>query len=185
MEALLAFLREVVLVRITDEGRHDLPALRQNPESHAVLEGPARQHLQLRSDVEDLAAAAQTQPAREERARLIRRLLQHLEEHLAAEASLLHIDNAGRGWVAANHWFGLTEGPVIDIDSLREDQADGAVLNRLSRLKPGEKLMLLGSRDPHPLWLRLQQRDPGGYSWEATQDNEGTWSLEVLRRVAG
>ena len=37
-------------------------------------------------------------------------------------------------WVAANHWCGLTEGPVIDIDALCEDQADGAVLNRLSRL---------------------------------------------------
>jgi len=45
--------------------------------------------------------------------------------------------------------------------------------------------MLLGSRDPHSLWLRLQERDPGGYSWEVTQDNEGTWWVDVLRRVAG
>ena len=183
LDVLLGFLREVVLARITDEDRHVLSALRQNPGNDAVLEELARQHLQLRSDIEDLAAASQDQPAREERARLIRSLLRHLEDHLAAEAPLLHTVNAGRDWVAANHWFPLTEGPVINIDALRHDQADGAVLNRLTRLRPGEELVLRGRHDPHPLWLRLQQRDPGGYSWEATQDSDGTWSVRVVRRV--
>ena len=65
---------------------------------------------------------------------------------------------------------------------IRDDQADGAVLNRLTRLRPGEPLELRASRDPHPLGLRLQQRDPGGYSWEATQTSADGWSVQVLRR---
>ncbi len=185
LEALLGFLREVVLARITDEDRHILPELRQQPGNADLLDNLARQHLQLRDDIEDLAAAAQSQPAREARAQLIRRLLRHLEDHIAAEASLLHTAHITRDWVAASHWFPLTEGPVIDMDALRDDQADGAVLNRLTWLRPGEHVMLRGSRDPHPLWLRLQQRDPGGYSWEATQDSaSASWSVRVLRRDA-
>jgi uncharacterized protein (DUF2249 family) len=183
LASFLGFLREVVLARITDEDRHILPALRAQAGSETVLQELAQQHLQLRSDIEDLASAAQDEPAREERARMVRRLLRHLEAHLAAEASLLHTVNADRQWVAANHWFALTEGPVIDVDALRPDQADGAVLNRLTRLAPCERLELRGTRDPHPLWLRLQQRDPGGYSWEATQDDVSGWSVQVMRRA--
>ena len=71
---------------------------------------------------------------------------------------------------------------MIAMDQLREDQAQPAMLNRLTRLHTGEQVELPGHRDPHPIWLRLQERDPGGHSWEATQDNEHGWSVTICRR---
>ena len=72
---------------------------------------------------------------------------------------------------------------MVHVDALRSDQADGAVLNRLTRLARRERLELRGTHDPHSLWLWLQQRDPGGHSWEATQDDLGGWSVHVMRRA--
>jgi len=186
LEALLGYLREVVLARVSDEDRHALPALRQAPGPHPELDQLDQQHLELRSDVEDLAAAAQGHSGREQQAAIIRRLVNHLETHLAAEARLLH---GGRHavsgdppWLDASHWFPLIGGPVIELDELRDEQVEGAVLNRLTRLRADEQIQLHGHRDPHPIWLRLQQRDPGGYSWEATQDAGARWSVAVCRR---
>lgn len=183
LDFLLGFLREVVLARITHEDRHLLPALRQAPGDHPELDQVADEHLRLRSDIDDLAAAAQGHRSREEQVEIVRRFVGHLEAHLAAEAALLHTAGRNPEWVAASHWFALTEGPVIDIDALRADQAEGAVLNRLSRLHPGEHVELRGRTDPHPLWLRLQQRYPGGYAWEVMHAADGRWSVGVLRRA--
>ena len=186
LEALLGYLREVVLARISDEDRHALPVLRQTPGAHPALDQLAQEHLQLRSDLDDLAEAAQGHSGRAQQAGIIRRLISHLESHLATEASLLHGNRStvsgDRQWLAASHWYPLTEGPVIEMDRLRPDQAEAAVLTRLTRLRAGEQVELRGHRDPHELWLRLQQRHPGGYSWEATQDTGDVWSVTVCRR---
>jgi len=186
LQALLDYLREVVLARISDEDRHALPALRQAPGGpHLELDQLDQQHLELRSDVEDLAAAAQGHSGREQQAAIIRRLVSHLETHLAAEAWLLHGNrhavSGDPSWLAASHWFPLIGGPVIELDELREEQVEGAVLNRLTRLRAGEQVQLHGHRDLSDL-VRLQQRDPGGYSWEATKDAGARWSVAVCRR---
>ena len=106
----LGFLREVVRARITDEDRHVLPTLRAQAGREAVLREPIRQHLQLRSDIEDLTSAAQDELAIQERARMVRRLLRHLEDHLAGEALLVHTVNVNRQSVAANHRFSPCRG---------------------------------------------------------------------------
>lgn len=187
--ALLGYLREVVLTRISDEDRHALPVLRRlRPDSPELLE-LQRQHLQLRGDVDDLAAAAQGHIAREELAGVIRRLVEHLEIHLATEAAVLHRDQTatadGRAWVAASDWYPLIEGPVIEMDQLRPDQAESAVLNRLTRLRSGERVELRSGHDPHSVWERLQQRDPGGHDWQVRQDDDAGWSVTVRRRSTG
>lgn len=188
VEALLGYLREVVLMRIADEDRHALPVLRRAHPDAPELAALQRQHLQLRSDIDDLASAAQGHIAREELAGVIRRLVNHLETHLTSEAAVLHrshdIAANERMWVAASHWYPLIEGPVIEMDRLREDQAESAVLNRLTRLRPGEQVELRSGRDPHGVWIRLQQRDPGAHDWQATQDG-ASWSVTVRRRETG
>jgi uncharacterized protein (DUF2249 family) len=185
VEALLDYLREVVLTRISDEDRHVLPVLRRARPDAPELAELQRQHLQLRSDVDDLAAGAQGHVAREGLAGVIRRLVDHLEIHLATEAAVLHRDQdvtaEERAWVAASHWYPLIEGPVIEMDRLRADQAESAVLNRLTRLRPGEQVELRSGREPHAVWVRLQQRDPGAHDWQAKQDDAG-WSVTVRRR---
>ncbi len=188
VEALLGYLREVVLTRISDEERHALPVLRRVRPGAPELVELGRQHLQLRGDVEDLASAAQGHSSRGELAGVIRRLVHHLEIHLATEAAVLHRNQdataAERTWVAANHWYPLVEGRVIEMDRLRQDQAESAVLNRLTRLRPAEHVELRSSHDPHGVWVRLQQRDPGAHDWQATQDG-ASWSVTVRRRQTG
>jgi uncharacterized protein (DUF2249 family) len=187
VEALLGFLREVVLTRISDEDRHVLPMLRRARPEAPELSELQRQHLQLRGDVDDLAAGAQGHIAREKLAGVIRRLVNHLEIHLATEAAVLHRNQDAaaedRAWVAANQWYPLVEGPVIEMDRLRKDQAESAVLNRLARLRPGEELELRSAHDPHAVWVRLQQRDPAAHDWHAKPDGAG-WSVTVRRRPA-
>src|SRR5450759_1462820 len=61
------------------------------------------------------------------------------QQQLAAPARLPggYLASAS-GWARAEHWYLLTEGPLIDLDQLRPDQAEDAVLNRLTHLRAGE-----------------------------------------------
>ena len=70
------------------------------------------------------------------------------------------------------HWYLLTEGPLIDLDQLRPDQGDDAVLNRLTHLRAGEHVELHGHGDPQRLWRRLQRRAPGASSWSERRDED-------------
>src|SRR5450759_5028682 len=61
------------------------------------------------------------------------------QQQLAAPARLPggYLASAS-GWARAEHWYLLTEGPLIDLDQLRPDQAEDAVFNRLTHLRAGE-----------------------------------------------
>jgi len=123
-------------------------------------------------------------------AALTRRLITRLEERLRHEAGAMaqlpggYLASAS-GWARAEHWYLLTEGPLIDLDQLRPDQADDAVLNRLTHLRAGEHVELHGHGDPRRLWRRLQRRAPGAYSWsERRDDDRDHWRVTVARRPA-
>ncbi len=183
LAGLLGYAREVVLARITDEESTVLPMLQQAPGDHPELDQLHKEHLRLRSDIDDLAAAAQQDKDPGELPSTIRRFIARLERHLATEAAILTgSDFTDRDWATAGHWYCLTEGPVIEMDELAPHEAQAAVLNRLTRMQPGEHLELRWAANPQPVWQRLQQRDPGGYSWLATQSSAGTWSVDVSRR---
>ncbi len=185
LAGLLGYVRDVVLVRITDEDRTVLPTLQQAPGDHPELDQLHQEHLSLRSDIDDLAAAAQQDKTPADLPSIVRRLIARLERHLATEAAILTISgysSTDRDWATAGHWYGLTEGPVIEMDQLKPHEAQPAVLNRLTRLRPDEHLELHWAADPHPVWQRLQQRDPGAFSWQATQSSAGGWSVQVSRR---
>jgi uncharacterized protein (DUF2249 family) len=185
LAGLLGYVREVVLARITDEERTVLPTLQQAPGDHPELAQLHQEHLHLRSDIDDLAAAAQQDHAPADLASIVRRLIARLEGHLASEATILTARGyiAPGEWATAGHWFCLTEGPVIEMDQLKPHEAQAAVLNRLARMRPDESLELHWATNPQDLWQRLQRRDPGGYGWQATETSAGSWSVEVSRRL--
>lgn len=185
LAGLLGYVREVVLARISDEERNVLPTLLEAPGDHPELDQLHQEHLRLRSDIDDLAAAAQHDSDPAELASIVRRLVARLEGHLATEAAILTGSGSrstSHEWATAGHWYCLTEGPIIEMDQLKPHEAEAAVLNRLSRMQPDEHLVLHWASDPHPLWQRLQRREPGGYSWQATESSPGDWSVQVSRR---
>ena len=191
--ALLGYLYEVVLARISEEERQLLPALREaGPTTRSDAERLQHDHLLLRDDVDDLAAAAAAHSTRDpdQLAAIIRRLIVRLDEHLRAEAAALAKLPGGyqastAEWATVAHWYPLTEGPLIDLDQLPPDQAHDAVLNRLTHLRPGEQVELQ-SRHGHPQRLldRLQRRAPSGYSWSERRDDRNGWLVAIRRRTA-
>jgi len=140
LSALLDYVREVLLARITEEERAVLPALAATELAVSDVEQLRQEHLTLREDIDDLAAAAaHGAHDRDQLAALTRQLIGHLETHIRREAATLTALSGGRqavvsNWARAQRWYPLTEGQVIDVDQLRPVQAEDAVLNRLVHL---------------------------------------------------
>jgi len=109
------------------------------------------------------------------------------QQQLAAPARLpggYRASESGRA--RAEHWYLLTEGPLIDLDQLRPDQADDAVLNRLTHLRAGEHVEPHGHGDPRRLWRRLQRRAAGAHSWsERRDDDRDRWRSPDARPTEG
>ncbi len=191
LRALLTYLRDVVLARISEEERQVFTSLRQVDAEHPDIELLHQDHLQLREDIEGLAAAAGAHGSRDpdQLSAMVRQLITRLEGHLRSEAATLANllsggYAAGRsGWANTEHWYLLTEGPVIDLDRLRPEQAEDAVLNRLTHLRAGERVELRCEDNPERLRYRLQRRAPGDYSWSERHD-PGEWTVSVTRRQA-
>jgi uncharacterized protein (DUF2249 family) len=189
LNALLGYLREVVLARISEEERQVFPTLRQADPAHPDINRLRADHLRLRDDIDELAtaAAAPGEPDPDQLIASTRRLIVRLDRHLRREAAALATLAGGyqastADWAIAGHWYPLTEGPTIDMDQLRPEQAEDAVLNRLTHLRVGEEIELHGHQDPSHLWRRLQSREPGGHTWSERQDDD-MWTVSVVRRV--
>lgn len=189
LAALLGYLREVVLTRIAEEEGLLVLASGQAGASHPDIDRVRDEHLLLRDNIDDLAAAADGHSPHDPGglAEVTRRLISGLEEHLRHEAAALAESPSGQqgsasSWAAAAHWYPLTEGPLIDLDQLHPDQAEDAVLNRLANLLPDESVELRGHDDPHHLWQRLQLRCPGSHGWRPRRDEHDGWIVSVTRR---
>lgn len=185
----LGYLREVVLARIGEEERTVLPALRDAGLSATDIDHLHQDHLALREAIDELAEAAATpqEPHVDQLAAVVRRLIMRLDEHLRGEAAALTALPSGYrpdafGWAAAEHWYPLTEGPSIDLDLLRPDLAEDAVLTRLTQLRTGEQVQLRSRARPEHLWHRLERRDPGGYAWAEDSDADHRWTVTGARR---
>jgi uncharacterized protein (DUF2249 family) len=188
-DAFLGYLYEIVLARTSEEELELLPALRAaGPFTRSDADRLHQDHLLIRNDIEQLAAAsAQNRRSPEQLTALIRRLIVRLEEHLRAEAAarskLPDHHERDPDWAKLGHWFPLTEGPLIDLDQLSPLDADDAVLNRLTHLRPHEQVEL-SSRNGYPqhLWSRLQRRAPGAYSWSERGNDANGWTVVIKRR---
>lgn len=188
LSALLDYVREVLLARITEEERTVFPALAASELTVSDVEQLRREHLTLREDIDDLAAAASHGAHdRDQLAAVTRRLIGHLETHVRREAATLKALSGGRqavvsSWATAQRWYPLTEGQVIDVDQLQPDQVEDAVLNRLVHLRPDEHIALHGRTGLDNVWRRLQRRAPGEYSWSHAIDDVGLSTVSVARR---
>ena len=83
--------------------------------------------------------------------------------------------------------YPLTEGPVIDLDTLPAGQAAGqavdAAVDRLLRLSRGEHVELRSRSDPYRLWRQVAEFAPGGYSLVYLQEGPEGWAVEVTRQT--
>lgn len=190
LRPLLGFLREVVLVRICQRESMVISAVAlrgTDPE----IERLRHEHLLLREDIEDLAAAlTRPEPDSNCLVEVTRRLVQRLHEHLCAEADVLVPAPPDEppdpsGWADAMRWYPLTEGPVIDVDQLIDADVPRALATRLAALRPGELLELRGHSDLHLLHQQVLGRRTDSFAWEeraAEAERAQGWRVFVRRR---
>lgn len=187
LEALLGYLRAEIIRQVVDEET----LLFSGCPDPSGLGRLARDHARLRVGVEALEFVARD--GRESLLTLatrVRDLVSQLEFHLATEEAVLGADRGGRCDVPAttalgahsHDWYPLTEGRIVDLDSLPPGQAADAAAERLLRLHHGEDVELWSGRDPFPVWQRVDELAPGGYGFVYLEDGPVRWRVLVTRR---
>lgn len=187
LQALLTYMRVEVLRQAADEERLLFPSYG----SSAALDRLGRDHTILHLLTETLAAAATSEGPRipADLAATTRDLLAHLERHLGSEEAVLAANDAqgeASGTTVLTHrphaWFALSEGGGIDLDALPAGQVVDAVVDRLVRLRSGERFELRSSSDPYGVWQRLDRVCPGDYGFDYLQDGPDQWQVQITRR---
>jgi uncharacterized protein (DUF2249 family) len=148
-------------------------------------------HMRLRDLADQLAntaAAAGDRPEAGDLVELLDILEEFLDRHMRTEEAFLSgTTSAGveslRQPFRCHLWFPLTEGPEVDLDALPREFAHRAALERFSRLRPGEKLLLRSSRELDSLWNVLSCGRPGEYGWAYLEEGPERWRVELTRRA--
>jgi tRNA 2-thiouridine synthesizing protein A len=65
---------------------------------------------------------------------------------------------------------------VVDARYLEPPEPFVRTMEMLDTLKPGEKMLLLLFREPHPLYKVLSQN---GYAWETELQADGTFEILI------
>jgi uncharacterized protein (DUF2249 family) len=73
---------------------------------------------------------------------------------------------------------------VIDLDALPPGQGIAAAVERLLRMRRGERIELQSGADLSPVWREMDQISPGGYSFVTMEDGPGRCRMRVTRRQA-
>jgi hypothetical protein len=172
IDALVAYLRYEVLDQAANEESLLFPRTSQgiaDRRVHALVED----HVHLRDVTERLAAVRTADGTGDEPAALVE-LLDDLEEsldrHMRAEQTVL-ASATPVGVESLRHpfrchlWFPLTEGTELDLDALPREFAHRAALERFSRMRPGERLLVRSSSEVESLWSLLTCSRPGEFGW--------------------
>ncbi|MEU4574987.1 hemerythrin domain-containing protein [Nonomuraea sp. NPDC023979] len=178
--ALTAYLRAEVIRQIRDEEWLLFPAYGAAP----ALSRLTRDHARLRAAVDAITRAASDSCPPARLATLTRDLLTQLGRHFATEERVLAALGRPAAATAAlgaqpHRWFPLTEGPVIDLDTLPQAAAADAVRDRLRRLGRDEAVEL---RSGHDLNLLCWQLADGDYGFTYLREGPGEWRVRVRRR---
>jgi uncharacterized protein (DUF2249 family) len=148
-------------------------------------------HVRLRDltcQLADVAAAKESPKAGDDLEQLLGAIDDFLVRHMRAEEALLSPTTAAgveslRQPFRCHLWFPLTEGPEVDLDALPREFARRAVMERFSRLRPGERLLVRSSRELDGLWNLLSGGRPGEYAWTYQEEGPERWRVEVTRRA--
>ena len=188
LTALAGYARAEVLRQASDEEALLFPGV---PAQTAA--GLARDHVRLREAAELLTRAASgEQPmAPAQIATVVRDFVTQLGRHLRHEDDLLASGRGSRGVPATvtlgghpHEWYLLTEGPVVDLDALPDEEAVNAAVDRLLRMGRGERVELHSSASLNGVWREISKLSPGGYQFTVLQDGPARWRMLVTRRKA-
>jgi hemerythrin-like domain-containing protein/uncharacterized protein (DUF2249 family) len=175
-----AVAEERLLFSATEQGRAD-PRIARLVSEHVALRdltgrlaasgdgsetGDLRQLVELLDDLEEL-------------------LVRHMraEEVVLSSATTDGVESRRRPF-RCHTWFPVTEGPQVDLDALPRDYADGAALERFSRMRPGERLLLSAGWDLDGLAGLVARAWPREFGWACLEAGPDRWRAEVTRRVA-
>lgn len=180
LTALAGYARAEVLRQVSDE-----ETLLFSAAPARQVAGLARDHARLRSaiDVLDRAAAGEQPMSPGRVAATARDFATQLGRHLQAEENLLAsgMPTAALGG-HPHEWYVLTEGPVVDLDVLPREEAVDAAVDRLLRMRRGERIEIRSGTDPEPVWRQVTELSPDDYRFTVLQDGPPRWRMRVIRR---
>lgn len=181
------YLQLEVLRQIADEEWLLFRGARAAADQLAALR---RDHLELRLTIDRLTEAATAMQALtpDQLAVITRDLLEQIDAHLRAEERQLtvageDIPSMAKLGSQPHEWYSLTEGARIDLDRLPGTAGADAVLDRLLRMRPGERVVISCSTDPSPLWRQLSRSAPGGYGMTSVTSTPPPWQIEIEKRL--
>ncbi len=192
VDGLVSYLRFEVLDQAVAEERLLFPSTPGGFADRRISRLVA-EHVALRDLTERLAGTAGPAPGQGD-LRLLVELLDDLEEllvnHMRSEEAVLAtattdgVESRRRPF-RCHTWFPVTEGPEIDLDALPREHADGAALERFSRMRPGERLILRAGWDLDGLGALVARAWPREFGWACLEAGPERWSAEVTRRETG
>lgn len=190
IDALVAYLRYEVLDQATAEESLLFPHAAEGSADPRVRD-LVRDHVRLREVTDELARFA-VSDGRElgELVELLDVLEEFLDHHMRMEQAVLS-PVTPEGTEVRRHpfrchlWFPLTEGPDIDLDALPRAFAHRAALERFTRLRPGERVLVRSGCELESLWTALTVGHPGEFGWAYLEEGPEHWRAEVTRRPPG
>ena len=191
VEMLLAYLRYVVL----DQAAHEeglLYPLARDGATDSRLQRLSEEHAHLRDLTvflaEGLAAAPDARDA-EQLASTLLELTSALEDHLRDEVEVLTpVTTVGVGALRrpfqSTSWFLLTEGDVVDYDRLPPAFAGWAAVERLTRMRPAERIEVRSAHSLETLHVLLRRRGQAAeFGWTYMEEGPRKWRAEITRRA--
>jgi len=182
--ALVDFLRYEVLDQAVHEERALFPLAPRGFDDPRIRR-LVSEHVALREATDVLDEAVRTRgrdggsiaTALDELSRL-------LDVHLRSEEEVLSpIAGSRRGPAGSRTLFSLTEGPILDLALLPPDRAEEAALDRLLRMRPGDRVCVRSGTSLERLWRLLRQHAAGEFGWTYLREGPLRWEAELVRRA--
>jgi hemerythrin-like domain-containing protein len=190
---LVDYLRFELLDQAVNEERLLFPLTSEKPTDPRVAQ-LLEDHVDLRDATNALAGLA-TMPADARDPARVVTLLDNLNEvldrHLQAEETVL--SGTGEWGVSvarrpfrSHEWFALTEGAVLDADTLPREVATDLVIERLTRMRSGEQVEIRSSTRLRDLEDAFRRRGmTADYGWAVDEEQPDRSRVHITRRPAG